>query len=212
MVLDLIAISVQMVGTLLVAALLWQLTRVIAGRFLRYWSAGWVALTVALFALRVPSTPKGPRVARPAGWSSTAAADTASGILVWAGFRNFATGAGLRRTTCSSSPRCSGSHWPSRPCSQPHPLLPVPRPASGRVLPPGVRRDAPKYRPAPGRRRLGVYVVEVCCCCWRPVPALRAGLVLGRSVFGFGRPTPRCTCSSARCSTPSPNPGWRSAW
>src|SRR5438105_944058 len=45
--LNLIAISVQAVGTLLTAALLWQLTRVIPGRFLRYWSAGWAALAAA---------------------------------------------------------------------------------------------------------------------------------------------------------------------
>ena len=55
--LNLIAISVQAVGTLLVAGLLWQLTRVIPGRFLRYWSAGWVALAIALFALRIAAGP-----------------------------------------------------------------------------------------------------------------------------------------------------------
>src|SRR5687768_13312689 len=97
MVLNLIAISVQAVGTLLVAALLWQLTRVIGGRFLRYWSAGWVALTVALFGLRVSVSPAAPDWVRPPWLAVYCVGGYVFGFLLWAGFRDYARGRPIRR-------------------------------------------------------------------------------------------------------------------
>jgi diguanylate cyclase (GGDEF)-like protein len=90
--LNLIAVSVQAVGTLLVAALLWQLTRVIPGRFLRYWSAGWVALAIALFALRIAAGRPLPAVVRPAWLAVYCLGGYLFGYLLWAGFRDFARG------------------------------------------------------------------------------------------------------------------------
>ena len=49
----LLATIVQAVGTLLVSALLRELNRAIPGRFLTYWSLGWLFLSAALFALTV---------------------------------------------------------------------------------------------------------------------------------------------------------------
>jgi diguanylate cyclase (GGDEF)-like protein len=90
--LNLIAISVQAVGTLLVAALLWQLTRVIPGRFLRYWSAGWVALALALFALRIAAGDPLPAAVRSAWLAVYCLGGYLFGYLLWAGFRDFARG------------------------------------------------------------------------------------------------------------------------
>jgi GGDEF domain-containing protein len=91
--LNLFAITVQAVGTLLVAALLWQLTRLMPGRFLRYWSIAWVALTVALFSLRLMF-----------GWNNPfalmiyAGGEYLFGFLMWAGFQDYAGQGPNRRT------------------------------------------------------------------------------------------------------------------
>src|SRR5688500_4452188 len=90
--LNLIAMSVQAVGTLLMAALLWQLTRVIPGRFLRYWSGGWAALAVALFALRIAAGEAIPPGLRPLWLSVYCLGGYVFGYLLWAGFREFARG------------------------------------------------------------------------------------------------------------------------
>lgn len=95
--LNLIAISVQAAGTLLVAALLWQLTRVIGWRFLRYWSAGWVGLAVALLSLRATVSPAAPPGLRPAGLAVYCVGEYLFGYLLWAGFRDFARGRPIGR-------------------------------------------------------------------------------------------------------------------
>jgi len=94
---NLIAISVQTVGTLLVAALLWQLPRLISGRFLRYWSVGWVALAVALLALRAVVSPAAPPGWKPAGLVLYCAGEYLFGYLLWAGFRDYARGVPISR-------------------------------------------------------------------------------------------------------------------
>lgn len=87
------AIAVQAVGTLMVAALLWQLTRLIPGRFLRYWSFAWVFLTWALFALRMAKGDLLPE--RRFGFVCYLLGEYAFGFLLWAGFRDYAMGRGL---------------------------------------------------------------------------------------------------------------------
>lgn len=82
------AITVQAVGTLMVAALLWQLTRLIPGRFLRYWSIAWVCLTVALFALRMAKADHLPD--RRIGFVCFLLGEYCFGFLLWAGFRDYA--------------------------------------------------------------------------------------------------------------------------
>jgi diguanylate cyclase (GGDEF)-like protein len=95
--LNLIAISVQAIGTLLMAVLLWQLTRVIPGRFLRYWSAGWVALAVALFALRIAVSHVLPNGLTEFWLSVYMLGEYVFAYLLWAGFRDFARGQPIAR-------------------------------------------------------------------------------------------------------------------
>jgi diguanylate cyclase (GGDEF)-like protein len=95
----LLATIVQAVGTLLVSALLRELTRAIPGRFLTYWSLGRLFLSAALFALTASYS-------EPYRHTPTAAVllgaycvcGYAFGFLLWAGCRNFATGERLRRS------------------------------------------------------------------------------------------------------------------
>ena len=84
------AITVQAVGTLMVAALLWQLTRLIPGRFLRYWSIAWVCLTVAIFALRMAKSPGIADALRPVVYSCYLVGEYLFGFFLWAGFRDYA--------------------------------------------------------------------------------------------------------------------------
>jgi diguanylate cyclase (GGDEF)-like protein len=95
---SLLATIVQAVGTLMVAALLRELTRVIPGRFLSYWSAGWLILSVALCSLTVSfsSTYRGTTTAVVL-MSVYCVCEYAFGFLLWAGCRNFATGRTVRR-------------------------------------------------------------------------------------------------------------------
>ena len=91
---------IQAVGILLVAGLLLPMTRAIPGRFLKYWSLGWVCLTLALFAVfgsfQFPADPV-PRVALLIGYCL---AEYLFGFLLWAGCREFATGLALRPVHC----------------------------------------------------------------------------------------------------------------
>jgi diguanylate cyclase (GGDEF)-like protein len=94
----LLATIVQAVGTLLVSALLRELNRAIPGRFLTYWSLGWLFLSAALFALTVSfssayrDTPTATVL-----WGAYCVCEYAFGFLIWAGCRNFATGQRLSR-------------------------------------------------------------------------------------------------------------------
>ncbi|HEY2783384.1 MAG TPA: GGDEF domain-containing protein [Fimbriiglobus sp.] len=95
---SLLATIVQAVGTLLVAALLRELIRVIPGRFLSYWSLGWLFLSVALFALTFSYSE---------AYRGTPTASVLTGVycvceytfgfLLWAGCRNFACGRVIQR-------------------------------------------------------------------------------------------------------------------
>jgi diguanylate cyclase (GGDEF)-like protein len=91
------AITVHAVGTLLVAGLLWQLTRVVHGRFLRYWAVGWAALAVALLALRGSHLPEMPGWLKPVGLGVYCGCEYVFGFLLWAGVRTFAHPADLTR-------------------------------------------------------------------------------------------------------------------
>jgi diguanylate cyclase (GGDEF)-like protein len=89
------AITVQALGTLMVAALLWQLLRLIPGLFLRYWSIGWICLTVALFALKMSQLAAPHQVPRLLGISVYSVGEFLYGFLLWGGFRHYAQGTPL---------------------------------------------------------------------------------------------------------------------
>lgn len=91
------AITVQAVGTLMVAALLWLLTRLIPGQFLRYWSLAWVCLTWALFSLRMTKTNVLAGDLRPIGFAVYMLGEYLFGFLLWAGFRDYARSTPLIR-------------------------------------------------------------------------------------------------------------------
>src|SRR5262245_40788754 len=48
-----LAFAIQVLCIPLVTVLLWQLTRAVTGRFLIYWTFGWVVLSVALLSMQV---------------------------------------------------------------------------------------------------------------------------------------------------------------
>jgi diguanylate cyclase (GGDEF)-like protein len=85
------AITVQALGTLMVAALLWQLTRLIPGLFLRYWALGWIGLTVALSALKLSQLSIIPETVKPILLVVYSISEFLFGYLLWGGFRNYAT-------------------------------------------------------------------------------------------------------------------------
>jgi diguanylate cyclase (GGDEF)-like protein len=96
--LNLIATPVQAIGTLLVAVLLWQLTRIVAGRFLGYWSVGWMALAAALSGLLLARNPDVPPDRRVVGLIVYCLGEYLFGYLVWAGLRNYARGLPVGRS------------------------------------------------------------------------------------------------------------------
>ncbi|CAN5386211.1 hypothetical protein BH11PLA2_BH11PLA2_08200 [soil metagenome] len=91
------AISVQALGTLMVAALLWQLTRLIPGLFLRYWALGWICLSVALFSLKMSHLAFVTDPFKPVAYSIYSVGEFLYGFLLWGGFRNYASGQPLNR-------------------------------------------------------------------------------------------------------------------
>ena len=93
---------VQAVGTLLIAGLLRELTRVLPGRFLVYWWKAWVCLAIALVAvigaMRVEAT-LGPGHRLSVGLLIIyCGAEYAFGYLLWAGCRAFGTGREISRS------------------------------------------------------------------------------------------------------------------
>lgn len=91
----------QTVGTLLIALLLRLLMRGIPGRFLQYWSLGWVGLSVGLFCLNlsvliVPLVPAEYelQIRRPALAGYTVF-QYSFGFYLWAGCRAYVTGTAL---------------------------------------------------------------------------------------------------------------------
>ena len=85
--------AIQAVGIMLVAGLLLPMTRAIPGRFLRYWTVGWLCLTVARFALI--GSFKFPAVEPPL-LTLYCLTEYLFGFMLWAGCREFATGRLLR--------------------------------------------------------------------------------------------------------------------
>src|SRR5918994_2163219 len=88
-----LATLIQAVGIVLVAGLLLPMTRAIPGRFLRYWSLGWVCLAAGLFSLFASARYPDYRVAFLIGYCLT---EYLFGFLLWAGCWDFATGERLR--------------------------------------------------------------------------------------------------------------------
>ena len=88
------ATLVEAIGILMVAALLLPMTRAVPGQFLRYWSYGWAALAAALFLL-FAAAHAAPDY-RPSLLVGYCLGEYLFGFLVWAGCREFATGAGFR--------------------------------------------------------------------------------------------------------------------
>jgi diguanylate cyclase len=94
-----LAFNIQALSIPPVALLLWQLARAVSGRFLVYWTAGWVVLTAALLSLRVAISadvathPGAVRLA----FALYCCLEYAFGFLLWAGCRNLTTGAPLTR-------------------------------------------------------------------------------------------------------------------
>lgn len=94
-----LAFNIQALSIPPVALLLWQLARAVSGRFLVFWTAGWIVLAAALLSLRIamsvdPATH--PNVMR-AAFSAYCCLEYVCGFLLWAGCRNLTTGAPLQR-------------------------------------------------------------------------------------------------------------------
>ncbi len=94
-----LAFNIQALSIPPVALLLWQLARAVAGRFLVFWTAGWVVLAAALMSLRVAIStdietyPTAVRLA----FSVYCCLEYLFGFLLWAGCRNLTTGSALSR-------------------------------------------------------------------------------------------------------------------
>lgn len=94
-----LAFNIQALCIPLVTVLLWQLTRAVSGRFLVYWTIGWLALAAALLSLRLSlwaEANANPAAARLA-FSLYCCLEYVFGFLLWAGCRALTTGAPLRR-------------------------------------------------------------------------------------------------------------------
>jgi diguanylate cyclase (GGDEF)-like protein len=95
-----LAFNIQVLAIPPVALLLWHLARAVAGRFLVFWTAGWVLLAAALLALRVSiSTDPAvhPTLVR-LSFATYCCLEYGFGYLLWAGCRNLTTGAPLSRS------------------------------------------------------------------------------------------------------------------
>ncbi len=88
-----LATLVQAVGIALVAGLLLPMTRAIPGRFLQYWSFGWVCLAAGLFALFAADQSPEYRIPFLIAYCL---AEYLFGFLLWAGCWDYATGERLR--------------------------------------------------------------------------------------------------------------------
>ncbi len=94
-----LAFNIQALSIPLVAVLLWQLTRAVSGRFLVFWTVGWVALAAALLALRLALTAEanGNLAATRLAFSLHCCLEYAFGFLLWAGCRALSASTPLRR-------------------------------------------------------------------------------------------------------------------
>lgn len=88
-----LATLIQAVGIVLVAGLLLPMTRAIPGRFLRYWSLGWLCQAAGLFSLFASARYPDYRVEFLIGYCLT---EYLFGFLLWAGCWDYATGERLR--------------------------------------------------------------------------------------------------------------------
>jgi diguanylate cyclase (GGDEF)-like protein len=94
-----LAFNIQALSVPLVAVLLWQLTRAVAGRFLVYWTVGWVVLAAALLALRLArfADAEGSTAAARVAFSLYCCLEYGFGFLLWAGCRALTANIPLRR-------------------------------------------------------------------------------------------------------------------
>jgi diguanylate cyclase (GGDEF)-like protein len=92
-ILSILSQSAQMVGSLLIAVLMWPVVRVIRERYLEYWAAAWAFLAVTLIALffsfRNPPLAPPLRIVYCLG-------EYGFGFLLWAGSRTYATNRPIR--------------------------------------------------------------------------------------------------------------------
>lgn len=88
-----VATGLQTASTIMVAALLWLLRRVIVRRFLALWTLGWLALALGLIALNISfHFPQYSRLCHSIYW----VAGDLFGFLLFAGCRDYAQGTPLR--------------------------------------------------------------------------------------------------------------------
>ncbi len=85
---------IQAIGIMMVAGLLLPMTRALPGIFLRYWTCGWLSLTVAIFSL-FASFRVDPAY-REVFLIGYCEAEYLFGFLLWAGCREATTGESLR--------------------------------------------------------------------------------------------------------------------
>jgi diguanylate cyclase (GGDEF)-like protein len=86
--------AVHTAGTVLIAGLLLPLGRAVPGRFLAYWTLGWMALAVGLLCVFLSVREAG---FKPVFLTGYCLAEYLFGFLLWAGCREAATGRRLRR-------------------------------------------------------------------------------------------------------------------
>ncbi len=95
---NIFALSIEAVGTLLYAAILWQLTRLISGRFLRYWMFSWLALAASLGGLLANQVIDLPHGLNQLALSVYTVGQYLFAVLLWVGFRQLNTGQLLSRS------------------------------------------------------------------------------------------------------------------
>jgi diguanylate cyclase (GGDEF)-like protein len=157
-----LAFTIQALAVPLVAALLLQLARTTPRKFLRYWAAGWVLLSVALTFLWVADqTPRGSFEWR---WRQMVycCLEYSFGFLLWAGCRELATGETLRlKDLWLLAPALAFglvAPWAFR---NPDYFYPLHAPIFGVFFLISLV-TVRKYRPATTHPMLGVRVVEFC--------------------------------------------------
>ena len=82
-----LAVSVQAIGTLLLAIMLAQLGRIFRRSFARRWAVGWAAFFLSLFAVRLDI-----HFGKPAFWVVYLVLEWTFVYLLWAGCREVLTG------------------------------------------------------------------------------------------------------------------------
>src|SRR6478735_4020934 len=94
-----LAFNIQVLCIPLVTVLLWQLTRAVTGRFLMYWTVGWLVLAAALLSLRLSlwADENDNFAAARLAFSFYCCLEYAFGFFLWAGCRALTKGTPLWR-------------------------------------------------------------------------------------------------------------------